>query len=159
VGHEQKGRLGAVAAQAGDDRRAVRRRPDDLAVDPVSGEDVTEVVRGDDLVPRRVTRVEAEQGLEVREDFVAGGVQIIGFNCHAGHRVLAAFDAPRAINHSPSSRYPGERAGERGQLRARSKRAFHRERFNFRALADSTRRSPLSPTLSPEYREEGVRIT
>src|SRR5688572_21783636 len=59
---------------------------------------------------------------------------------------------------TPSSRYSGERAGERGERRSASDRVRLDRRRNAanRTMFDSMRTSPLSPTLSPAYREEGV---
>ena len=65
--------------------------------------------------------------------------------------------APTWAAPSPSPRYSGERAGERGQVRVEfeaGRFADARQPTN-RALADSARNQPLSPTLSPAYRGEG----
>src|SRR5687768_1604258 len=61
----------------------------------------------------------------------------------------------------PSSRYSGERAGERGKVRSTSVLAGLVTRLHLRIerASVSLRRSPLSPTLSPAYREEGVIVT
>src|SRR5215212_5212146 len=65
--------------------------------------------------------------------------------------------AARRKAHSLSHGTRGERAGERGRLRVESKIACVLERRGGPARTVFTRTQPLSPTLSPEYVEEGVR--
>ena len=62
---------------------------------------------------------------------------------------------------TPSSRYSGERVGERGAVRVESDCVQFADQFTAanRSVFDVTRRSPLSPALSPEYREEGVMLS
>src|SRR2546430_3012374 len=56
---------------------------------------------------------------------------------------------------TPSSRYSGEREGERGERRSDAESADLERRLRCCRVSYSTRTQPLSPTLSPEYREEG----
>src|SRR5205814_9879941 len=53
---------------------------------------------------------------------------------------------------TPSPRYSGERGARRGKTRS----ADFLSRARMRPPFVSTRTQPLSPALSPEYREEGV---
>src|SRR5687768_1066612 len=65
----------------------------------------------------------------------------------------------RGIFPAPCSLYSGERVGERGERRATSdcvRFVGGRSAAN-RTRRDSTRTLPLSPALSPAYREEGVK--
>src|SRR5205814_1184684 len=49
-------------------------------------------------------------------------------------------------------------SGERGERRVAGESADMSHRLRSRAISDFTRTLPLSPTLSPEYREEGVKL-
>ena len=69
--------------------------------------------------------------------------------------------AVKGEQRTPSSRYSGERAGERGKVRVECHpvRVSDPRNPGNQATPVVSGRSPLSATLSPEYREEGVKAS
>src|SRR5215217_5673817 len=69
-----------------------------------------------------------------------------------GTESARTFRASDSLSHGT----PGERAGERGRLIMESKCVCILMSRDGPALTVSSRTHPLSPALSPEYRDEGV---
>jgi putative protease len=125
----------------------LREQLDRLGDTPFALRDLTTDLAGGPMVPKSVLNDLRRRAVEQLQKSREHAHEIVRPN---------ALDELRAL--TPSPRYSGERAGERGEVHdaANTVRLEDEREGASRASAKLPRRSPLSPALSPEYVGEGA---